>query len=63
MRSNTGDGGAPVAQAEFKKAEENLNRVVQRETPRVIFKCRINNEVLYTRVRMYNKKGKKNAYI
>lgn len=45
-------------EAEFKKAEENLNRVVQRETPRVIFKCRINNEVLYIHVRMYNKKGK-----
>lgn len=53
-------GGAPVPPAEFKEAEENLDRVIQRETPKAILKCRVNNEVLYTHTYAYtiNKKKK-----
>lgn len=43
MHSDTGD--APVPPVEFKEAEESLDRVIQRETPKAIFKCRVNHEV------------------
>lgn len=48
---------------EFKKPEGNLNRVIQRDTSKVMFQCRVNHEALmYLCVYITKKREKINTY-
>lgn len=49
---------------ELKKPEGNLNRVIQRDTSKVIFKCRVSHEAFHIPMCIYNKKRqKKNQHL